>query len=77
MILNPDSVYIESCYNQIASNQNYLDSIFKRTPNIKASVIENLSKGDLETKNLLYEKLTQTSAKKLRTNQQQKNTERV
>ena len=37
-ILNPDSAYIESCYNQIASKPEYLDSIFKNTPQIKASM---------------------------------------
>ena len=54
-ILNPDSAYIESCYNQIASNENYLDSIFKRTPTIKSTIINYLAKGDLEMKNLYYE----------------------
>ena len=54
-ILNPDSTFIESCYNQIASRPEYLDSIFEKVPQIKSSVIHSLSKNDLELRNLLYE----------------------
>ena len=55
LILNPDSTFIESCYNQIASRPEYLDSIFEKVPQIKASVISSLSDNDLELRNLLNE----------------------
>ena len=55
-ILNPDSAYIEKCYKELSYSKNYLDSIFKRVPAIKASVIDEIADGDIDMTNELYEK---------------------
>ena len=55
-ILNPDSAYIEKCYRELSYSKNYLDSIFKRVPAIKASVIDEIADGDIDLINELYEK---------------------